>query len=194
MKRIFVAVDISEESRERAALYINNLRKEFSNLRVGWEKPEKLHITLKFLGEISEKQIEDLKIVMGNTVSKITQTFSFDSAYRIVISDTGVFPNQKKARVLWLGLHDETEVLQKINGVLESECKIKGFVEEKRKFSPHLTIARLREPFYSQQLVEKHLENEFEPVAFEFSEIVIYESKLKPTGSIYEKFVSFKVR
>lgn len=185
-KRIFTAVDISEAARLEVSEYIKNLRNEFPNLRVGWEKPEKLHLTLKFLGDIDAGQLEDLE----NAVLRAAKTFSElekTENFKVQIADTGVFPSKRKARILWLGLQDENENLTKLNRILEAECEKIGFEKEKRNFSPHLTIGRLREPYKSEDLVEKHLENNFEPVGFVVSEIVIYESKLQPTGSIYKK-------
>ncbi len=78
--------------------------------------------------------------------------------------------------------------------ILETECEKIGFKKEKRIYKPHLTIARLREPQKSKNLVQNHLENKFEPVSFEVSEIVIYESKLQPTGSIYKKVSSLRFK
>jgi len=86
---------------------------------------------------------------------------------------------------LWLGLWDEKGSLQKLNEILETECERIGFEKEKRNFKAHLTIARLREPQNSKELTQEHLQNEFETIEFEVSEITIYESKLQPYGSIY---------
>lgn len=190
-RRIFTAIDISEQARQSVSRYIEILQKEFSNLRVGWEKAEKLHLTLKFLGDCDETQLKELEnavLMSVNTFLKSENTANF----KIQISDTGVFPSKRNAKILWLGLHDESESLAKINQILETECEKIGFEKEKRNFKPHLTIARLREPQKSGNLVEKHLENAFEPVEFAVSEIVIYESKLQPTGSIYRKLKGFK--
>jgi 2'-5' RNA ligase len=177
-QRIFTAIDISREARDRIVKYTENLRGNFSGVRVGWEKPEKLHLTLKFLGEASGEQIEKLKIALG----KISENFS---NFELQISETGVFPSPRNARILWLGLKDETGNLLKLNEMLESECERIGFARETRSFKPHLTIGRIREPQKSRELTEKHLGSKFEPVAFTASEIVVYESTLLPTGSIY---------
>lgn len=183
-KRIFTAIDISEQARLKVSRYIETLRNKFSDLRVGWEKAAKLHLTLKFLGDIDEKQLKDLENAVLNSVNAFSKAEKA-ADFKIQISDTGVFPSKRNAKILWLGLHDKTESLTKINQLLETECEKIGFEKEKRSFKPHLTIARLREPHKSGNLVEKHLENMFEPVEFTVSEIVIYESKLLPTGSIY---------
>ena len=193
MKRIFIAIDISEEARRKVSDYIESLRKEFPKLRVGWEKAEKLHLTMKFLGDTSEEQLQKLNAAFERTAQIISNAEFQKRDFTFQILETGVFPTPKKARILWLGLKDEKGILTKINEILEAECEKFGFAKENRKFKPHLTIARLRESQFSGKLVEKHLQNEFEPVEFEVSEIVIYESKLQPGGSIYSKVSSFKL-
>jgi 2''-5'' RNA ligase len=178
MKRIFVAVDISEEARRKAAVYVENLRRRFSDLRVGWEKPEKLHLTLKFLGDIDDKKLEKLTVAVSRT-AEISRKFS------LRITGTGVFPNPRRARVVWLGVEDHAKSLSKLWETLESECEREGFERESRAFSPHLTIGRLREPERSGELVTAHLGENFESEEFEVSEIVIYQSRLLPQGSRY---------
>ena len=190
-RRIFTAIDISAEARQKISDYIENLRRDYSGLRVGWEKPEKLHLTLKFLGDCDERQVKNLETAVSNAANFFGKTENRTN-FKIKIFETGVFPSKRNARILWLSLRDETEILSKINKLLERECEKIGFEKEKRDFKPHLTIARLREPHKSGDLAAKHLENEFEPVEFEISEIVVYESKLLPTGSIYRKLEGFR--
>lgn len=183
MKRIFIAVDISETARQRAAEYIDDLRLEFSGLRVGWERPEKLHITLKFLGDVEDEKVAEV-------VESLNSSAGSSRCFEVELSGTGVFPSPSNPRILWLGLHDQDGKLSATANAVESGCALLGYKKEKREFSPHLTIARLREPHKAQQLAVRHLSNKFEPVSFEVSEIVIYESKLQPTGSIYSKLAA----
>jgi 2'-5' RNA ligase len=187
MKRIFVAVDVSEEARSKTAVYVESLKSEFPKLRVGWEKPEKLHLTMKFLGDTNDNQIEELKDICREIAAEILR---FD----LRIAETGVFPSARNARVLWIDVKDEKGNLAKINRRLETEAERIGFAAEKRNFKPHLTIARLKDPRSSRELVEKHLEKDFEPVVWEVAEIVIYESRLRPTGSIYEKLTTVQLK
>ena len=177
-RRIFIAIDISEEARRRVSEYIAALRREFPNLRIGWEKPEKLHLTLKFLGETNEKQMTGLIDI----AEKIAAQFG---SFPVRIAETGVFQSLRNPRILWLGVRDETYSLSKISELLEIKAERIGFTRERRKFKAHLTIARLREPHRSLDIAKRHLENKFEPVVFEASEIVIYESRLQPSGSVY---------
>jgi RNA 2',3'-cyclic 3'-phosphodiesterase len=185
-RRIFVAIDISAEARRKVSAYVETSRREFPHLRVGWEKTEKLHLTLKFLGDTDEAQLENL----NKTVREIAEK---NAPFKLRISGPGVFPSAKKARVLWIGLSDEKGSLAQINQPLETGCEKIGFAREKGEFKPHLTIARLREPQKSRDLVWRHLETKFEPVEFEVAEIVIYESRLQPTGSVYSVVSKFKL-
>lgn len=187
MKRIFTAIDISDETRRMTADYITDLRAAFPNVRVGWDKPEKLHLTLKFLGDIDKAQLRNLAEAVEETVKRI-------SSFKLRISKTGTFPSEKKARVLWLGVEDEKGSLQKLNEILENECERKGFAKEKRSFKAHLTIARLREPQNSKELIERHLQNNFESVEFTVSGITIYESNLQKSGSIYSIVSEHKLK
>ncbi len=182
-KRIFAAIDISDEARRRVFRFVELLRGQFPDVRVGWVKPEKIHLTLKFLGEIDESQLEKFSEAIEKTSQNI-------SKFKIQIGKTGVFPSAQNARILWLGLKDETGNLRKLNEILESECERKGVKKEIRSFKAHLTIGRLKEK--SSALVEKHLSEEFEPIEFESSEIVIYQSELLPQGSIYKIISKYK--
>jgi 2'-5' RNA ligase len=186
MKRVFVAVDISEEARRQTTAYIESLKSDFSGLRVGWEKPEKLHLTMKFLGDTNENQLKELEDICCKIAAEIPK---FD----LQIAETGVFPSPRNARVMWVDVKDEKGNLAKINRALEIQCERIGFAAEKRNFKPHLTIARLKEPRNSHELVKKHLEKDFEPIGMKVAEIVIYESRLHPTGSIYEKLTTLQL-
>jgi RNA 2',3'-cyclic 3'-phosphodiesterase len=178
MNRIFVAIDISEEARSNAAARIEALRGQFPKIRVGWEKPEKLHLTLKFAGDITGERLRSLAGAVGRVSRQI-------SPFRLKLNKCGIFPSKRNARILWIGVEDPEGVVKRLNDMLEAECEKIDIARETRDFKPHLTIARLREPNPCAELAEKHLRTEFEPIEFGVMEIVIYESRLLPTGSIY---------
>ena len=186
MKRIFIAVDISDQARRGAAAHIEELRGGVKNLRVGWERPEKLHLTLKFLGDMTGEQLEKLN-------NAVRQAASMAGPFDLRTGKTGVFPSIRKARVLWLGLEDSGGELLHLHRVLETESEKAGFARETRDFRPHLTIARLREPGKSAGLATAHLRAQIEPVEFHVPEIVVYESRLAPTGSTYTPVFKYKL-
>ena len=187
MRRIFTAVDISEEARRLAADHIEALKMEFGRVRVGWERPEKLHLTLKFLGDTSDEQLEALRAAL-RAIAGETRPFE------LTIRGTGLFPNLREPRVLWLGVEDEKHCLTKVFQMIDFECSKIGFAPEKRKFKPHLTIARLKEPHASRTLAEDHLHTDLPPVMFTVNDLVIYESELKPTGSVYKVLERFEFK
>lgn len=176
--RAFIAVDISEGARRLVAERIALLRARFSDLRVGWDKPEKLHLTLKFLGEISSEKLTQIIAAVENAAKEI-------ESFSLALEGAGAFPPRGTARVLWLGVKDESQNLSEFQKRLETETEQIGFERERRAFKPHLTIARLKEPGKSRNLTDLHLQTEFPAVNFPVSEIVVYKSDLRPTGSIY---------
>lgn len=178
MKRIFAAIDISDEARAKVADYMEALRDEFPQIRVGWEQAEKLHLTVKFFGDIDETQLESLVKAIKDTASRI-------SSFRLQISGTGVFPSSGKARILWLGLKDETGSLQRLHELLQTRCEQIGFAKEKKTFNPHLTIARLREPSKSAELVNFHTKGKFTSPSFKVNELIVFQSRLHSNGSEY---------
>lgn len=186
MKRIFVAIDISPQAKVSVLNYIEDLKKEFSDIKVGWLAAEKLHLTLKFFGDIDNAQIAELK----NIIKRIAEKYK---SFEMFVTKTGVFPDKRKAKILWLGIAEETNNLKLIKDEIEIECKIHLVEKETRKYKPHLTIGRIREPKKSKKLAEKHLQNDFEPVRFNVSGIIIYESELKPAGSVYSIVAKFSL-
>jgi len=178
VRRIFIAIDISEQARKAAAEHIEYLRNADRDVRVGWEKAEKLHITLKFLGDVDEPRIATL----GVAIQQIASRFH---PFKLELSDTGVFPNARQPRILWLGIVNTDDQLKTLAASIESACEKLGFAAEDRQFKPHLTIARVREPQKGRQLAAMHLNSDFGSVGFTVRKIVIYESKLGPAGSVY---------
>jgi 2'-5' RNA ligase len=185
-KRIFIAIDISEQAREKLTGFTGGLKRDLAKIRVGWEKPEKIHLTLKFLGDIDEDQLSGVKEAAMKAAAGL-------EPFPVTIENTGCFPSPGKARILWLGVTDQTGNLRKLKEALEEKIAALGFEKETRPFAPHLTIARLREPQRSRELAEAWLQKQFEPVSFEVSAIVIYESKLLPAGSVYSVIETFNL-
>ena len=177
-KRIFVAVDISDEARRRAAEHIDKVRTAATDVRVGWERADKLHVTLKFLGSVDERSVEDISDVVAAVAGRF-------SPFEMALTGTGVFPRARQPRVLFLGIDDPNGSLAAIAAQLDSRLSRLGFEKEKRSFSPHLTIARIREPQKGRGLADAHLQSRFAPEKFMVNELVVRQSELKPTGSVY---------
>lgn len=177
-RRIFIAIDLSADARREVAGHIENLRRAHPEIKVGWERPEKLHITIKFLGGTNTSILETLE-------SKIADIGNSRNRFRLRLSSTGVFPSRSRPRILWIGLDGDVRVASDLGKEIDDVCQGLGFELERREFRSHITIGRIRDPGRSSQVVNMHLEARIEPVEFEVSEIVTYESKLQRTGSVY---------
>lgn len=173
-KRVFAAIDLSHEARHKVAGYIDGLKRDFSHLRVGWEKPEKLHITLRFAGSIDNEQLRELTACADEAARTL-------SPFEITIFGMGAFLKRRGSNVLWLGLAAGGGAPNPFDLL----AKGLGNPQATRKFRPHLTIARLKDPEHSRDLVRRHFDRVFDPIAFRAEAIVIYESRLLPTGSVY---------
>jgi RNA 2',3'-cyclic 3'-phosphodiesterase len=175
-KRVFIAVDISDEARRKIAAYIENIKRMSPQSKIKWERADKLHLTLKFLGDVDAQQLHDLDIA-------VREVALLHSPFDISVEGTGVFPGVRDPRILWIGIKGDQ--IAAIAGELDAACEPRGFEREKRAFHPHLTIARIRDPRHSSEVVEAHLQNDFAPLSFPVSQIAIYESQLLRTGSVY---------
>jgi 2'-5' RNA ligase len=175
MRRIFVAVDISDRARQRTADYISELRETRSLGGISWVNADKLHLTLRFIGNCNDDELE--KVISS------AQSVAQDSGpLTLSISGTGVFPNAKRPRVLWLGIGGEVDKIVKMVDLFNQAY---GSAGEHDVFKPHLTIARVKDASKAREIIDKHGNKQIEPVEFEVTEIVVYESKLDPQGSVY---------
>jgi len=105
--------------------------------------------------------------------------------FNLRLSNPGVFPSSSRARILWLGVDDASNITSSLYKELDAVCGGLGFKSDPRKYQPHITIGRIREPGKARELVNEHLEKQIEPVEFKVAEIVLYQSDLQPAGSVY---------
>jgi 2'-5' RNA ligase len=129
--RAFISVDIG--ALPEIVNILDNLKDTNADLKL--VEPENVHLTLKFLGEIDEKMVDEIAGVMEKSVKDV-------SPFSIKLRGVGVFPSMNYMRVLWVGLKD-AEKLGIIAEGLENELSNLGFKKEKRRFSPHVTIGRV---------------------------------------------------
>jgi RNA 2',3'-cyclic 3'-phosphodiesterase len=176
--RLFCAIELPQEIRARAAGYIARLRQAEPDARASWDRQEKLHLTLKFFGDTREERVHFLAGALERAASLV-------NPLEVAIRGTGAFPPSGQPRVLWLGVTEQSGGLDKLHRRLEDECAGVGFARERKRFHPHLTIARMRSPEGARKLAALHKSMEFEAAAFTVTEIVLIKSELLPGGSRY---------
>jgi 2'-5' RNA ligase len=175
--RTFIAVEIPRHIRKK----INNFIEEEKNkgLPIKWVKFENLHITLKFLGEIDENKKEQITPVIKELCKKYVR-------FNMNLQGLGCFPDPRNPRVLWIGVAQGNEILCDIARELEEKVSQFGFKKEKR-FHAHLTIGRIKKFCKVDDILAKNLDTE----PFSVDSIVLFESKLKPEGPIYQELEKF---
>jgi 2'-5' RNA ligase len=174
--RTFICIEIPESIKER----IDRLQKTLREIeaQVSWTKPSSIHLTLKFLGNVEVSRIERVS-------NAVRRAATGTSPFELEVSGTGCFPSPRSPRVLWVGLSVVPETLKQLYAHIEDELMQEGFAREKRKFSPHLTIGRIRTPHNSVLVAETLIATGFAPETFRATEVIVMRSDLKPTGSIY---------
>lgn len=176
--RVFCAVELPEQVRAMAAAHITQLREGAPHVRAGWERAEKMHITLKFLGEIEPERVAALERAAVRATAHVVP-------FSIAVEGAGAFHTRGIPRVLWLGVRDEADGLKELQRCLEDECAREGFPRESKPFHPHLTIARLRVPEGTRELASLHRQTGFISEAFPVTQLIIIRSELAPEGSHY---------
>ena len=174
--RVFVAIELPASARRRLTERIDHLRDAIPDARASWIREENLHLTLKFLGDTPVIQVEALAQATQRAASKL-------EPFEIVVGGCGAFPSKGQARVLWIGIEDQAGRLVQLHAALEDECAKAGFPREERPLHPHLTIARLRKPHHSRDLVAVHKAMAFELETVRVSELAVIRSELRSEGS-----------
>lgn len=186
--RCFVAIQLPVNVQSKISEYTKRLKNISSDVR--WTRVENIHLTLKFLGEIESRRVDSVK----KALSPLSDNFS---SFDLTILGSGCFPGKKRPRIFWLGM--DQGVKNHLFGVhkwIETSLSELEFEREKRRFSPHLTIGRVRarQPVEFSDLfafLEKH---PFEPVSFTVEKVYFMQSILKPTGAEYKIIESYPLK
>ena len=185
MLRAFIAVQLSDELKRQIGSVQEELRRELAG-RIGWTNPNSIHLTLKFLGDIRESQIQPLQGVLQRAAAS-AQPFSLEAR------GVGAFPNPRAPRVIWLGLvggSGEMGALRRLQAEIENGTAELGFQKEARAFTPHLTLARIRDRV-DQGVLDKILAaNQNRAVGrFTAASVSLIRSELRPSGTVYTTLV-----
>ena len=175
--RLFIATPISLEVEKELARIISELKNIGGP--VNWVAPANIHLTLKFLGEINERLIPQIKYILNQVSSKHPSISSG-------LNGLGAFPDYRRPRVFWVGLERGAEELSKIANEIDHSAHILGCEKENRPFKAHLTLGRVKFPQGLEKLCESVKEFKVEPKQLIFDRIVLFKSTLTPRGSIYE--------
>lgn len=189
MARIFVALPVAEELRKSLA---SLPRSEAPTWR--WVQPSHFHITLKFLGEIEEARVGDVRDGVHEAVASWSHSAPLGplgslrqpgslGPIRLRATGVGAFPRLDAARVIWVGLAGQTDTLHRLQKAIEESLAVRGFPRETRPFRAHLTIARPRAVAPFPPGLRRYLDYDFG--TWDVTSVQVMQSELFPTGPRY---------
>ena len=178
--RVFCAIEIPEKICHRIAQHAQQLHGALPDVQASWTKPDNIHLTLKFFGNISQQQI----LRVSEAAARAVDGFG---PFNIKVGGAGSFPPRGPAKVLWIGISDPTGKLIQLQQRFENECEREGFPTEARAFHPHLTVARLRTARGARALAVQHKQLEFESGDVSVASLIVFRSELSSKGSSYTR-------
>jgi len=179
--RAFIAVDLPDPIRATLAEAQQSFRSATQDAR--WTRPEGIHLTLKFLGEISDAQTKQV-------VEALAQ-IGPSEPFPVEVKGFGFFPQAQRPRVFWADVVAPSALLE-LAAQVENRLEKIGFAREDRPFSPHLTLARFQVPRPQQALEAAVAARATTSLGkFEASRFFLFESKLSPRGAEYRKVIGF---
>lgn len=182
--RTFLAIELPPGIKYLIEGIKERLMPELKGIR--WTRPEGMHLTLKFFGDVFQNDVDRISEVVKRNVRDI-------APMGLNVGSPGGFPILKKPKVLWLGIGGDVQRLEVLHSAIERDLEECGFPGEKRSFKPHLTLGRARSSVRIISRAEALIGGIEELSVFRFDarELVLFESEMKPGGAVYTKLATF---
>lgn len=181
--RAFIASELPTPLQDAIQTSTAGLRKTLGNELVRWVPSDNIHLTFKFLGDVSPSSLDLIKQMLVTEASQV-------QPFEVQIEGLGSYPNSRRPRVLWVGLNAPAALVALQHSIEAAAARL-GFETEEREYSPHLTIGRVRQNISAseQQKIRTALEDTQigNLGAAQVDEILLFKSDLQPTGSLYTK-------
>ena len=184
--RAFLAVELPDPVR----LALHRLQQELRRAEadVTWVEPPNIHLTMRFLGEISETQCAQIQ-TMSRAVAARTAVITMG------VSGLGAFPSAQAPRIVWVGIEQGTTELQQLARLLEEGCVATGLPNADHPFAAHVTLGRVRSPHGRVQLISQLQTARWTPPApFLIDHLTLFESRLSSAGSTYRIVEQFSLQ
>ena len=175
--RAFLGISLPEQI--RASLVTLQEQLAESQADVKWVAPEQLHVTLKFLNEISEERTQQVTQFLRSIAQKTP-------AFMLQLQDLGAFPSVSDPRILWVGVREGGVAVVALAAAIEEQCRAYRLKREDRAFSAHATIGRVRSPRRREALVQRLRETTWDaPASWRATSVTFYQSVLGQAGPTY---------
>ena len=193
MIRTFIAVELDPALKQAIAGVQDTLQRELHRLtpgiRVQWVRTDSIHLTLKFLGDIEESQV-------GSILQAVEDAGRDDAPFSVDVKGFGVFPDLRGPRVLWTGLSGHTDRLIRLAGSIDAALTPLGFPVEHKPYTPHLTLARVKEQSRAigKALADTGVMRESTCLGtLPIQAVALMKSEPTPSGSIYSRLGLIKL-
>jgi len=173
--RLFIAIEIPNAVKEALEALQAELRR--ARAEVSWIRPENIHLTIKFLGEVAEERLDAI-------VRATVAAASNHPPAALGLSEVGVF-DERRPRVVWAGLRGDLEVVERVWLDLDERLGEEGFTRESRPFRPHLTIGRFKTQRGARELIAMASSYALPDLSFVARELAVVQSRLHPAGARY---------
>jgi 2'-5' RNA ligase len=175
--RMFISIEVPEAVKKELAVAQGRLR--VAGADASWTRAEGMHLTMKFLGEVTDQQVPEI-------MSSLRKAAEGTGPLGLSVSGVGTFPNPKNARVVWIGLAGDIVQLTRLQVAVENAMVLLGMAREERKFTPHLTLGRIKYIRFHDRWI-KTLEEirDISLPGFEVTSVSLMKSELKPAGAVY---------
>jgi 2'-5' RNA ligase len=186
MMRIFVAIELPVTIAESIGQIQAELKQLLPPNSVRWMRPNRIHLTLKFIGEVASNTLEEYRSALVEGVGGV-------KGFPVQIAGFGCFPNIRRPRVLWLGVEERSGSLDKMQATIEERVEQLGISRDNRPFKPHLTLGRVKR---QDSRLAREL-REFTPGSigsFEVREITLFRSELRSTGVVYTSLAKVVIK
>ena len=184
--RAFFAIELGDDSRASLAALIGRFR-EISS-KVSWVRPENLHLTLRFLGDIDRAALEHLAEGLAEPLQQV-------DSFRVRVRGVGAFPNARRPGVIWAAVARPPEPLMAAQALVEAAARAAGLEAERQAFVPHITLGRVRNRRAAPGVIEAiDREKDLEVGEFTVRSVSLFSSELTPHGAIYRKLRDFPLK
>ncbi|MBN2307849.1 MAG: RNA 2',3'-cyclic phosphodiesterase [Candidatus Hydrogenedentes bacterium] len=181
--RTFIAIELPDTARQALAKLSRRL--QACPMRASWAKPENMHLTLRFLGDIEEPDVDTIREILAAAYAG-AESFDLD------VRGTGVFPNASKPSVVWAGVVPIEGPLKRVQAAAEEAACAIGLKPERRRFHPHVTLARIKEPARSGSLAALLVrEQAFDGGSFSVGSVSLFSSRLDAGGAVHTRLQEF---
>ena len=189
--RCFVAIELESDITAALGTLLARLRGAPAARLARWVAPQSIHLTLQFLGQVPAGRVAELEQALARACREA-------APFEIAVGGLGCFPSPSRPRVIWVGVEEPTGALQRLQVAVERELARLGFRPEARAFTPHLTLARVRDPVSSRERAELGAWIRSQAAGalgrMRVGQVCLMRSELRPAGAVYTRLAAAPLR